>query len=98
MPNDNALLPPTIHLGYLPDDRIISHLRSARESIRFVGPGLSVVVARTLAERWNELGPGAVEVVLDEPHRGRRRLSRPPATGKLHLPKAERIWARSLRG
>jgi hypothetical protein len=65
MPNDNALLPPTIHLGYLPDEMVISHLARARESIRFVGPGLSVEVARVLAERWQNLGPGAVEVVME---------------------------------
>jgi hypothetical protein len=41
MPNDNALLPATIHLGYLPDELVIGHLARARESIRFVGPGLS---------------------------------------------------------
>jgi len=39
MPSDNALLPPTIHLGYLPDKMVIAHLRRARETIRFVGPG-----------------------------------------------------------
>jgi hypothetical protein len=27
MPNDNAELPPTIHLGYLPDEIIVAHLR-----------------------------------------------------------------------
>jgi hypothetical protein len=65
MPNDNALLAPTIHLGYLPDELVISHLLRARESIRFVGPGLSDAVAAVLAERWAGLGPTAVEVVLD---------------------------------
>ncbi len=65
MPNDNALLPPTIHLGYLPDELVISHLARARESIRFVGPGLSEAVANVLAGCWQELGAFAVEVVLD---------------------------------
>jgi hypothetical protein len=65
MPNDNALLPPTIHLGYLPDELVISHLARARESIRFVGPGLSAATAHVLSERWQDLGPSAVEVVLD---------------------------------
>lgn len=65
MPNDNALLPPTIHLGYLPDETVIAHLCRARESIRFVGPGLSTTVARVLTERWHDLGSTAVEVVLD---------------------------------
>ena len=65
MPNDNALLPPTIHLGHLPDERIIDHLARARENIRFAGPGLSAGAARVLAERWQDLGPFAVEVVLD---------------------------------
>ena len=65
MPHNNALLPPTIHLGYLPDEHIIALLRRARESIRFVGPGLPVAAAQVLAERWRLLGPSAVEVVLD---------------------------------
>ena len=65
MPNDNAMLPPTIHLGYLPDEDIVAHLRRARESIRFVGPGFSLPVAKELTERWYELGSGAVEVVID---------------------------------
>lgn len=65
MPNDNALLPPTIHLGYLPDELVVSHMVRANESIRFVGPGLSAAAARVLAERWQDLGAAAVEVVLD---------------------------------
>jgi hypothetical protein len=65
MLNDNALLPPTIHLGYLPDDELIAHVSRAKESIRFVGPGLSVAVARALAAHWSSLNPSAVEVVLD---------------------------------
>jgi hypothetical protein len=65
MNNDNALLTPTIHLGYLPDGHVVAFLRRAKESIRFVGPGLAVTAAKVLAERWAELGPSAVEVVLD---------------------------------
>jgi len=65
MPNDNAFLPPTIHLGYVPDDLLIAHLKRASESIRFVGPGLSAAVAKVLSERWLELRPHAVEVVID---------------------------------
>jgi hypothetical protein len=65
MPNDNALLPPTVHLGYLPDKVVISHLARARESIRFLGPGLLTAAAHALAECWQQLGSSAVEVVLD---------------------------------
>jgi hypothetical protein len=65
MNNDNALLPPTIHLGYLPEEHVITLLRRAQECIRFVGPGLTVAAAKVLAARWTELGPSAVEVVLD---------------------------------
>jgi hypothetical protein len=65
MISDNALLPPTIHLGYLPDDAVIAHLRRAEESIRFVGPGLPEAVALVLSVRWKELGRDAVEVVMD---------------------------------
>lgn len=65
MKSDNSLLPPTIHLGYLPDGHVIALLRRAKESIRFVGPGLAVASAKVLAERWTELSPSAVEVVLD---------------------------------
>jgi hypothetical protein len=38
MNNDNALLPPTIHLGFIPDGHVIALLRRAKESIRFAGP------------------------------------------------------------
>ncbi len=65
MKSDNALLPPTIHLGYLPDEHVVALLRRAKESIRFVGPGLSIAAATVLAERWADLGASAVEVVLD---------------------------------
>jgi hypothetical protein len=65
MNSDNALLPPTIHLGYLPDEHVVDLLRRAQECIRFVGPGLTVAAAKVLAERWSALGPSAVEVVLD---------------------------------
>lgn len=65
MPNDNAFLSSTIHLGYVSDDFVIAHLKRANESIRFVGPGLSEVVAKVVAERWYALGPRAVEVVID---------------------------------
>ena len=65
MPTDNALLPATIHLSYLADDAIVAYLRRARESIRFVGPGLSSAAAKELKERWYDLGPGAVQVVVE---------------------------------
>jgi hypothetical protein len=61
MPNDNALLPPTIHLGYLPDKVIIGHLARAYQSIRFIGPGLSEAAARMLVARWQDLGWPAVQ-------------------------------------
>ena len=62
MPNDNAQLPPTIHLGYLQDETVIAHVRHAKESIRFVGPGFSLPVAKVLVELWRELGSKAVDV------------------------------------
>jgi hypothetical protein len=40
MPSDNALLPPIIHLDYLTENDVIEQIQQARESIRFVGPGL----------------------------------------------------------
>lgn len=57
MPNENALLPPTIHLGYLPDDQVIRCLNRARESIHFVGPGPSSAAACVLAGRWQDRHP-----------------------------------------
>jgi hypothetical protein len=65
MANDNALLPPTIHLGYLPDYTVLEYLARAKESIRFVCPGFSKDVAQCLSERWKDLGANAVEIVLD---------------------------------
>lgn len=38
MKSDNALLPPTIHVGYLLDEHVAALLGRAKESIRFVGP------------------------------------------------------------
>jgi hypothetical protein len=65
MPSDNALLPPIIHLGYLAEDDVIEQIQQARESIRFVGPGLQKEAAVALANQWKKLGPEAVEVILD---------------------------------
>jgi hypothetical protein len=48
--SDNALLPPTIHLGYLPDEHVIALLRRAKQSIRFIGPGLTAGAAKVFAE------------------------------------------------
>lgn len=36
--SDNALLPPTIHLGCLPDEHVVALLGRGKESIRFVWP------------------------------------------------------------
>ena len=57
MPNDNALLPPTIHLGYLPDEQVMGYLKRTRERIHLVGPGLSVAAVRVLAERSQDRHP-----------------------------------------
>ena len=65
MPSDNALLPPIIHLGYLTENDVIEQIQQARESIRFVGPGLQKAAAIALANQWIQLGPDAVEVILD---------------------------------
>jgi hypothetical protein len=65
MPSDNALLPPIIHLGYLTENDVIDQIQQARESIRFVGPGLQKAAAIALANQWIQLGPDAVEVILD---------------------------------
>ena len=65
MPSDNALLPPIIHLGYLAENDVIEQIQQARESIRFVGPGLQKTSAAALANQWIKLGPEAVEVILD---------------------------------
>jgi hypothetical protein len=65
MASDNTFLPPIIHLGYLPEDEVIGNIRRAKESLRFVGPGLSKAAAVSLADQWMRLGPHAVEVVLD---------------------------------
>ena len=65
MPSDNELLPPIIHLGYLAETDVIEQIQQARESIRFVGPGLQKASAAALANQWIKLGPEAVEVILD---------------------------------
>jgi hypothetical protein len=65
MHDDNALLPPTIHLGYLTDDVLITHVSRARESLRFVGPGMSLEVAKAFVTCWRRLPPAAIELILD---------------------------------
>jgi hypothetical protein len=65
MPSDNALLPPIIHLGYLAEKDVIEQIERAQESIQFVGPGLQKAAAIALANQWTQLGPEAVEVILD---------------------------------
>lgn len=62
---DNALLPPTIHLGYLTDDVLIAHVSRASESLRFVGPGMSLEAAKAFVTCWRRLPPDAVELILD---------------------------------
>jgi len=65
MHDDNALLPPTIHLSYLTDDVFVSHVARARESLRFVGPGMSLEVAKAFITCWQRLPPAAIELILD---------------------------------
>jgi hypothetical protein len=49
----------------LEEDYVIEYLNRAKERIRFVGPGMPVGAALTLASRWRRLGSKAVEIVLD---------------------------------
>lgn len=65
MDDVNFLLPPTVHLGYLPDSTIISYIKRARTQLRFVGPGMSQSVAENLVLAWERLGRDAVQVVLE---------------------------------
>jgi hypothetical protein len=65
MPNEKVPLSPTVHLGYLTDDAFIDHVSRARKSIRFVGPGVSVKVARAFVTCWRQLPPAAIELILD---------------------------------
>lgn len=52
-------------MGYLAENDVIEQIQQARESIRFVGPGLQKTSAAALANQWIKLGPEAVEVILD---------------------------------
>ena len=62
MDDVNFLLPPTVHLGYLPDSTIISYIRRARTQLRFVGPARSQSVAENLILAWERLGRDAVQL------------------------------------
>ena len=47
------------------DSRLISLIDAAQERVVFVAPGASEPVAQALAQKWLQLGPQAVQVVLD---------------------------------
>ena len=81
MHDDNALLPPTIHLGYLTDDVLIAHVTRAKDSLRFVGPGMSLEAAKAFVTCWRRLPPDAIvqeEAPVDRPELAYRLPAREP--------------------
>src|ERR1700733_2394229 len=49
----------------LDDGQLIELIQAARRGIFFAGPGMSLVVANAIRIRWNEMGPDAVQIILD---------------------------------
>lgn len=47
------------------DQRLVTYILSAKNRIVFVAPGVSESVSQVLVEKWTELGPDAVRVILD---------------------------------
>lgn len=47
------------------DTELMALVRCARRRLVVIAPGLSESVAKAIIERWHELGPDAVQVVLD---------------------------------
>lgn len=47
------------------EERLTALIERARERVVFVAPGVSTTVAEALRQKWQELGPHAVQIVLD---------------------------------
>jgi len=76
------------------DTELMALVRCARRRLVVIAPGLSEHVAKAIIERWYELGPGAVQVVLDpDPEVCRLGFGEVAALKLLHEA-AERMGAR----
>jgi hypothetical protein len=49
----------------LDDGQLIELIEAAKRMLFFAGPGMSVPVANAIRKRWNEMGPDAVQIILD---------------------------------
>jgi hypothetical protein len=49
----------------LDDGQVIELINVAKRRLFFAYPGMSVPVANTISNRWNEMGPDAVQIILD---------------------------------
>jgi len=47
------------------DQKLVTYILSAKNRVVFVAPGVSEAVSQVLVEKWTELGPHAVQVILD---------------------------------
>ncbi len=56
---------PQVSVVSLDDDQLIELINAAEKRLLFVSPGLSIRVGEALARRWIEIGPHAVQVLLD---------------------------------
>jgi hypothetical protein len=49
----------------LDDDQLVELIKAANRRIFFASPGMSLKVANAISNRWNEMGPDAVQIILD---------------------------------
>jgi len=49
----------------LDDGQLIKLIEAAKRRLFFAGPGMSLEVANAISNRWNEMGPDAVQIILD---------------------------------
>jgi hypothetical protein len=49
----------------LDDGQLINLIGAAKRRLCFAGPGMSLEVANAISNRWNEMGPDAVQIMID---------------------------------
>ena len=49
----------------LDDGQLIKLIEAAKRRLSFAGPGMNFEVANAISDRWNAMGPDAVQIILD---------------------------------
>jgi hypothetical protein len=56
---------PQVTVVSLDDGQLVEFIKQAQETLLFAGPGVSLLVAEALAQKWRELDPASVSILLD---------------------------------